>query len=548
MTDKPIPVISLFSGPGGMDLGFEKAGFAAVFAADVDPDSVTTFNRNRGKDIAHCVDIAKIVPEDLLAKIQTQIGDNVPRGVIGGPPCQAFSLANVAQRKRDPRKRLLLRYAEIVKLLNREYQLDFIVFENVPGLNTRKHSRYLREFKAELVKAGFNLWQEEVNAKDYGVPQKRRRLFVIGINRRLFGSTAFRFPPQSRKSKTVRDALWGLPKPAFFSQHLPIGKIPKHPNHWTMRPRSAKFGKNSTNSGRSFRRLSWDKQSWAVAYGNREIHLHPRAKRRLSVYEAMMLQGFPKSYRLYGNFSAQVTQVSNAVPVPLAAACARAIADALYKKPVRVRDAILAWHENHKRYFPWRRNRTPYRVLIAEKLLQQTRATHSVVSAYQTLIERYPDISVLSRAAVVDLRQIFNGLGFNYRAEELLRLAQELKIGHRGEIPSKLGILQSLTGIGDYSARAILCFGFNQQTAIVDANISRLLCRVYGIKKIYKNPARSQELLHLAESMLPKSRSADFNYAILDFCALVCKAQNPNCAGCPLKNNCNYAEANAASR
>src|SRR5207248_6556315 len=105
--------------------------------------------------------------------------------------------------------------------------------------------------------------------------------------------------------------------------------IAYHPNHWTMQPKSKKFGngflQEGHNQGRSFRVLSWDKPSWTVAYGHREIHIHPSGKRRLSIYEAMRLQGLPKSYKLLGNLSDQIQQISDAVPSQVGKALAKQI-------------------------------------------------------------------------------------------------------------------------------------------------------------------------------------------------------------------------------
>ena len=136
---------------------------------------------------------------------------------------------------------------------------------------------------------------------------------------------------------TVRDALFGLPDPVYFSRNLTVDQIPFHPNHWCMRPRSPKFlngyltrDGNNNNKGRPFRVLDWDSPSPTVAYGHREVHVHPSGKRRLSVYEAMLLQGFPHEYRLCGNLSQQITLISDAVPPPVGLALAGRIRKSLY--------------------------------------------------------------------------------------------------------------------------------------------------------------------------------------------------------------------------
>ena len=125
--------------------------------------------------------------------------------------------------------------------------------------------------------------------------------------------------------------IGSLPDPAFFARDLDKSTIPYHENHWTMRPVSKRFSRpgGPVRAGRSFRRLEWDKPSPTVAYGHREIHVHPNGHRRLSIFEAMRLQGFPNEFVLEGTLSSQVEQVSNAVPPPLAQSLAEAIKSAM---------------------------------------------------------------------------------------------------------------------------------------------------------------------------------------------------------------------------
>ena len=138
--------------------------------------------------------------------------------------------------------------------------------------------------------------------------------------------------PRKRKGlETVREAIGGLKAPAFFKHGLEPKDIPVHPNHWTMQPRSPRFANPLANTvdGRSFKRLKWNVASPTIAFGHREIHVHPDGRRRLSIYEALLLQGFPETFVLEGNLSEQVEQVSNAVPPPLARSVACAVKLAL---------------------------------------------------------------------------------------------------------------------------------------------------------------------------------------------------------------------------
>jgi A/G-specific adenine glycosylase len=309
-----------------------------------------------------------------------------------------------------------------------------------------------------------------------------------------------------------------------------------------MNPRSTKFKNGIHGDGRSFRRLKWGRPSFTVAYGNREVHVHPNGKRRLSVYEAMRLQGFPEYYLLCGNFSEQITQVSDAVPPPLAAALAESINRTIYEPVQWLQKTLLQWFKKHQRSFPWRRTHAPFRVLLAEKLLQQTAATSKVVKAYDTLVRRYQTPFALARASKREVAAIISPLGFHYRGPELIQLAKVIVRCHGGKLPMDLKSLLALPGVGDYSARAVLAFAHAIPVPVVDTNVARFLKRYWGLPApMPTNPARDRLLLRLATRLVPRSQARDFNLAILDLCAEVCSASRPACSKCPLRSRCVFA-------
>jgi DNA (cytosine-5)-methyltransferase 1 len=315
-------LLSLFCGSGGLDYGFWCSGFKTVLALDKSTEAVDTFNLNAEHPVAQTADLARLKPDKFLALIPESAN---PVGLIGGPPCQGFSRGNVCANTADPRNRLPFRYADLLSAANKKYKLHFFVFENVAGLTGPKHAARFQRILKRLKSAGFNVSWSELDACDFSVPQRRRRLFIVGLNSELYPDVAFKFPTGSQGRRTVHDAISNLPEPSFFSRRLTPETIPYHPNHWTMVPKSAKFNSGNLSTGRSFKLLNWDEVSPTVAYGNREIHIHPNGRRRLSVFEAMLLQGFPTEYELTGNFSAQVTQICNAVPPPMAEAMADSV-------------------------------------------------------------------------------------------------------------------------------------------------------------------------------------------------------------------------------
>lgn len=326
-------LLSLYSGPGGLDLGFERAGFTIDLAIDKSPDSIATYNHNRPtSSVGQIADISTITVKELDALARSPVE---PAGLIGGPPCQSFSRGNRSPQDEDPRHQLPLKFARLLGELNRRRPVPFFMFENVPDLASRAHNGHFRDILLALEDAGFSVSHTVLNAADFGVPQNRRRLIVVGINTAVFPGRKWIAPlPETRPeavSVSVRTAIEGLPEPVHYRRGLDREGIPVHRNHWCMSPKSHKFStvgalRPGLTRSRSFKTLAWDLPSITVAYGHREVHVHPDCQRRLSVFEAMRLQGFPDCYELLGTMSSQITQVSDAVPPPLGEAVARSIA------------------------------------------------------------------------------------------------------------------------------------------------------------------------------------------------------------------------------
>lgn len=325
-------LLSLFCGAGGLDLGFERANFEIGLAFDKKADSVLSYNHNRPEAArAHCADVNEITL-DFLDDLWG--GRFEPEGLIGGPPCQSFSQANRSITDEDPRHQLPLVYAKLLQELNRRSAVKFFVMENVKGLRSGLHAHRLALFKKALGEAGFFVSEQLLNAADYGTPQNRERLFIVGLNRKLFGRPVWASPSKvsvDRRARSVRSVLEGLPEPVHFSRSADPDEFEHHRNHWCMAPKSPRFSNGSLTMGdsshRSFKTLAWDKPSITVAYGHREVHVHPGCHRRLSVHEAMLLQGFPSEYELIGSLSSQIDQVSEAVPPPMAEAVAKSISE-----------------------------------------------------------------------------------------------------------------------------------------------------------------------------------------------------------------------------
>jgi len=206
-----------------------------------------------------------------------------------------------------------------------------------------------------------------------------------------------------------------------------------------------------------------------------------------------------------------------------------------------LQNVLLDWFRDNSRNFPWRKTSNPFHILIAEKLLQKTSVGEKVVNAYLLIVTKYPSPKALSNAKIEELNQIIGPLGLHYRAKEIINLAIAIESQFFGKLPEDYKSLIKLPGVGDYSARAVLSFGYNQNIAIVDTNVARVLFRVFGIMLPKPtNPARKKYLIDLATSLIPEGRSREFNFAILDFSAKICKPKNPACQICPISKFCFY--------
>lgn len=338
-SSRVLPVVSLFCGPGGFDVGFAQAGFSPLLAIDLERAACNTFKRNHPLATVIERDLSTVSRGFVINQLHKLGVDAVPCGIIGGPPCQAFSLSNGHKTDDDPRAELPRHYAKLLKELNSEYQVDFFVFENVIGLKHSRHNSAFEQFKRLFAAAGFSLFEGELDAVNFGVAQVRKRVFVVGFNRDKYPNLKFSFPVNGDQARlTVRDKIGHLPPATLFQRGLSPEAIPHHPNHWCMQPRSIRFTngtlKQGEIKGRPFRVLRWDEPSWTVAYGHREVHIHPSGERRLSVYEAMLLQGFPPDYVLCGTLSDQIRMVSDAVSPPVAKALATSIREALRPKVI----------------------------------------------------------------------------------------------------------------------------------------------------------------------------------------------------------------------
>jgi A/G-specific adenine glycosylase len=210
-----------------------------------------------------------------------------------------------------------------------------------------------------------------------------------------------------------------------------------------------------------------------------------------------------------------------------------------YPSAVRIkwfRQQLSIWGIANRRDFPWRNTTEGYHLLVAESLLQKTDA-QTVAPIYELFLQHYPTIRDLAAANLEDVAKIIAPLGLFFRAERLQQCAEIIIQQYDGKIPDRQTELLKLPGIGDYTARAIGSQAFNQPLAVLDANVARILERFFGLQG-ERVKSRCKLLWGAADKIAPKTGVGTWNLALLDFGALTCKAQSPDCQNCPLAPKC----------
>lgn len=205
-------------------------------------------------------------------------------------------------------------------------------------------------------------------------------------------------------------------------------------------------------------------------------------------------------------------------------------------------DELIRWYAGHKRDLPWRHSRDPYVIWLSEIILQQTRVQQGL-PYFHRFLEAYPTVGDFARAPEEEILRHWQGLGYYSRARNMLKAAEMVMTDFQGIFPSDFDSLLRLPGIGIYTASAIASFASDEHRAVVDGNVYRVLARFFGIGTPINSPAGIKFFQQLALEMLPSGQSALYNQAIMEFGALQCKPQNPDCGSCPLQPSC-YAYSN----
>lgn len=579
-TDAP-RAIDLFCGPGGISQGLEQAGFHTVLGVDIHEPSVDTFQQNHQHAHAILGDIRDVnkrdgdtrdifdVIEDGDATQGTLLEEVAEEALNGeelslltaGIPCQGFSIANRKQSDEDERNYLFEEFIRATKILDPK----FVLIENVSTMKAAKDGEFVDAIEECLERLGYRVDHRVLNAADFGVPQKRQRLFFLGAKEGY--PLIWPKPTHEDDHRTASDSLSDLPdvEPGESKDEYPdiddlteyqrmmqetdvdgAGStgIPNHaaPNHrdtTVERVENTEPGEPMYDRFRQRIRLHPDEPGPTIIAGGIRPQFqygHYEQGRGLSVRERARLQSFPDDYVFEGGTVQGRVQTGMAVPPLLGERLGEAILCSMRAKPF-VRD-LVEWGRENYREFPWREeDRSPYEVFIAEMLLRRTSA-EAVEPVYREFLDRYPDLNSLSSADRDELADLLQPLGLhNKRAKALRDITSQLVFSG---IPDTEDELLELPHVGPYVANATLCFGYGQRQPIVDANVARIYSRVFDIDVMEDQLHEDDYLWDFAESLLPEESYRDYNLALLDFGAEVCTSQSPECDTCPVNEMCKY--------
>ena len=595
LESKPRPwTIDLFCGAGGLSLGLEEAGFTVVAAADSESTAIQSHAANI-EGLTWTGDLGN--PDEFIAQLSQWGIDSVDL-VAGGPPCQPFSLAGVPKigslvkegrrAARDSRADLWRSFFAIIDHLNP----SAVLFENVQGFTAAQDGAVLVELVDQLKEREYEVHTRVLKASAVGVPQHRSRLFVVGSPK----GTEFEWPHSaSRRSPTLHDAIGDLPdigpgvreeaqeyvqpdNPSRLARSMRKGLrgaekgiIRDHVTR-AVRPDDAKIYELLPPGGtyadvpeelRRYRsdiftdkyyRLRMDgicRTITAHMAKDGYWYIHPTQNRTLSIREAARVQTFPDKFRFAGAPSTRLRQIGNAVPPLLAKAMGKAVKETLNRidgvpraireqqaahsfQPARFRDDLLQWFKTNRRNFPWRTKRlSKWQVLLIEMCLHRTQAGQVAQVADEVLkLGRTPQ-RFLDNVEL--LSQALSTLGLQWRVNNLARAAEYLLKNHDGRVPVSRQELIAIPGVGDYIASAVLCFGFDSPSVLLDTNTRRIARRVLGGDR---SPANWEVRLELHRRAGEAGPDSEWNQALLDLGAKVCSARSPKCLECPIRFHC----------
>ena len=573
--------IDLFCGAGGLSLGLRDAGFSVLVGADVDRWAVETHTANLG-GLGYVGDLSDT--RELLEQLDGW-GIGHVELVAGGVPCQPFSRAGQAKLRelirsgerhpQDPRAQLWRSFMEVVERLRPEA----VLVENVPDLPTWDDGAVLSGFLQSLGDLGYTVDVRILDLFRFGVPQHRSRLLLTGLR----DGRAMRWPQETNEFVTLHDAIGDLPpvpggqradclpyrpRPGAESsfQRRMRRDLPEQMRSWihdhmtrsvrtddweayTGLEQGQTYADIPTHLQRyrtdiftdKYKRLSWNELSRTITAHIAKDgywYIHPEQHRTLSIREAARLQTFPDWFRFAGQPSHRLAQIGNAVP-PLAAEAVGGALISSMRAPAPqphgradARDRLLEWNARQPVH-PWRQpGVAPWLVLAAELGIER--------SSWGDAAARFDALQAIAPGPVELLElgepeSALRNAGLSTHAARLLtRAAEAVTELFGGEVPTEDLELRAIPGVGDSVAKTVLCFGHGRSAVPLLNAAARVATRVAGSE----HRRRWQLRLDLHQLAGPSGPDGPFNAAILQLGTTVCRAVDPRCGECPLRDGC----------
>jgi DNA (cytosine-5)-methyltransferase 1 len=582
--------IDLFAGAGGLSLGLHEAGFDVLAGADSDAWAMETHAANL-PGLTWTGDLAN--PAHFLQALEVWGIESVDL-VAGGVPCQPFSRAGRSRIAKlvedgqrgahDERADLWQSFIAVVERLRPEA----VLVENVPDLPRWNDGSVLIGFQESLSDLGYAVEARILDGFRFGVPQHRQRLILVGVA----GGRRHVWPEPEGEPVLLKDAIRDLPviPRAQRAEELPYDPS-RIESDFQRRMRAGMTGAAAAvvhdhisrdvrpddleafallEEGQTYvdlperlrryrsdvftdkyKRLSWGELCRSITAHIAKDgywYIHPEQHRTLSVREAARVQTFPDAFRFAGMQTHRYRQIGNAVPPALGKVAGEAILATLAgpERSAGERDVfrrrLLAWHGDRPARRPWRTASDPWHVLIGELALR--RAPEAEVAAmFRRLRQaaRTPRRVVADEAGVADL---LRSIGLRSAVGSLLTVARHLVEHHDGRVPDDSLELRSIPGVGDYLSEAVLCFGFRRRSVLVDTNTTRICNRVSG-RDVRQRFQLRLDLHHLAGTPGPDQ---EFNRALLDLGASLCRPTDPLCGQCPVRDLCAHGRGQEGER
>lgn len=573
--------IDVFAGAGGLSLGLHQAGFDVLVGADSDAWAMESHAANL-PGLTWTGDLTD--PTEFLQTLGVWGIESVDL-VAGGVPCQPFSRAGSPRIRKlvedgdrtghDARADLWETFVAVVEHLKPQA----VIVENVPDLPRWDDGAVLIGFYESLHALGYSVEARIVDGFRFGVPQHRQRLILIG----LADGRVPAWPSPHDEFVSLHDAIGDLPiiPRAQRAEELPYDAT-RQSSEFQARMREALVGDAADliwdhicrdvrpddmeafqllDQGQTYidlpqrlrryrsdvftdkyKRLAWGELCRSITAHIAKDgywYIHPDQHRTLSVREAARVQTFPDDFRFAGTQTHRYRQIGNAVPVMLGRAVGEAVLQALDGPKYvalpsdRFRERLMSWHADRETGYPWRDGTAdPWSVMLGELGLR--RAAPSVCAVrFPLVLAAAATPAAVARdpeAALDRLREA----GLKATAELVVEVAIDIVDRFEGCVPDDVMDLRSLAGVGDYVCQAVLCFGFGRRSVLVDRNTSRVSTRIND----RDHPQRFQLRLDLHRLAGVDGPDASFNRALLDLGNQVCRAADPHCDACPVREHC----------